>query len=94
LSQNVKFGVDASLESYQAKTWDQYQDFVKTIDEKTWDSIWLGDHLGALPPISPYRNYNIWPLLGTFAQFKKKLPLAHLLQTHIDTIQRSWPNLL
>jgi alkanesulfonate monooxygenase SsuD/methylene tetrahydromethanopterin reductase-like flavin-dependent oxidoreductase (luciferase family) len=73
LSQNVKFGVDASLESYQAKTWDQYQDFVKTIDEKTWDSIWLGDHLGALPPISPYRNYNIWPLLGTFAQFKKKV---------------------
>jgi phthiodiolone/phenolphthiodiolone dimycocerosates ketoreductase len=72
LSQKVKFGIDTSLESYQAKTWDQYRDFVKSIDEKTWDSIWLGDHLGALPPVSPYRNYNVWPLFSAFAELKRK----------------------
>jgi alkanesulfonate monooxygenase SsuD/methylene tetrahydromethanopterin reductase-like flavin-dependent oxidoreductase (luciferase family) len=72
LSQKVKFGIDVSLESYQAKTWEQYRDFVKMIDEKVWDSIWLGDHLGALPPTSPYRNYNIWPLFAAFAELKKK----------------------
>jgi len=53
---NVKFGIDMSLETYTSKTWERYRDFVKGINEDIWDSIWLGDHLGGIPPASPYRN--------------------------------------
>jgi len=90
LSQRVKFGIDVSLESYQAKTWEQYHDFVKTVDERVWDSIWLGDHLAGLPPVSPYRNYNIWPLFSVFADYKKKA----LIGTSVTDPQRYHPAIM
>ncbi len=70
---NIKFGIDMSLETYTSKTWERYRDFVKGINEDVWDSIWLGDHLGGIPPTSPYRNYNVWLLFPIFAELKSKV---------------------
>lgn len=72
MSSRVKFGIDVSLESYEAETWDRYTNFVKTVDDGVWDSIWLGDHLGGLPPFISSRNYNIWLLFSIFAEMKKR----------------------
>jgi alkanesulfonate monooxygenase SsuD/methylene tetrahydromethanopterin reductase-like flavin-dependent oxidoreductase (luciferase family) len=90
LDQRIKFGIDVSLESYQAKTWEQYRDFIRTVNEDVWDSIWLGDHLAGLPPVSPYRNYNIWPLFGAFAEYKKKA----LIGTSVTDPQRYHPAIM
>ena len=69
----VKFGIDMSLETYTSKSWERYRDFVKGINEEVWDSIWLGDHLGGIPPSSPFRNYNIWLLFPVFAELRSKV---------------------
>jgi len=69
----MKFGIDMSLESYTSKNFQRYRNFVKDIKEDVWDGIWLGDHLGGIPPSSPFRNYNIWPLFSIFAELKSKV---------------------
>ncbi|MFX1393657.1 MAG: LLM class flavin-dependent oxidoreductase [Promethearchaeota archaeon] len=69
----VKFGIDMSLESYTSKSWERYRDFVKGINEDIWDGLWLGDHLGGIPPSSPFRNYNIWTLFPIFAELLPRM---------------------
>ena len=69
----VKFGIDMSLESYTSKSWERYRDFVKGINEDIWDGIWLGDHLGGIPPNIPFRNYNIFALYPVFMELKSKV---------------------
>ena len=90
MSSEVRFGIDVSLEGYEADTWERYINFVKGVDESVWDSMWLGDHLGGLPPISPFRNYNVWLLFSVFAELKRK----PLLGTAVTDPHRYHPAIL
>jgi len=90
VSKGVKFGIDLSLEAYEAENWERYINFVKIVDENVWDSLWLGDHLGGLPPISPFKNYNVWPIFSLFAELKRK----PLLGTAVTDPHRYHPAVL
>ncbi len=70
------FGIDLSLEGYEVEGWDRYFGFVRSVNEGVWDSVWLGDHLGGLPPLIPSRNYSVWPIFSLIAEFKRKAILG------------------
>jgi len=90
LSSDVMFGVDLSLEGYEVETWERYFSFIRHVDDNVWDSIWLGDHLGGLPPLIPTRNYNVWLIFSLLAEFKRK----PLLGTAVTDPHRYHPAVL
>ena len=71
----IKFGIDMSIFK-DTKSWKDYKDFIKGINEDIWDGIWVGDHLGGLPPSFSYQNYNVWALFAVYAEMKLKAELG------------------
>ncbi|MFX1302021.1 MAG: LLM class flavin-dependent oxidoreductase [Promethearchaeota archaeon] len=71
----IKFGIDMSIFK-DTKSWKSYKEFIEAINEDIWDGIWVGDHLGGLPPSFSFQNYNVWALFPVYAEMKSKAELG------------------